>query len=171
MDYRVGCAINGDNHASITVEKRTKTLKPAHAAKMAEFGLVHEHGTGKRSKPKPPDQKREHRQRDPNEQAFKAYLDKLKETYHAARLHELLADRSTRPPCFLIQMARLTRERLEAIVRGKNDKNGRPHQPHDETELLYDTCHAVASIEATDLAFDYRWTPIFRFDKTGLTAL
>ncbi len=171
MDYRVGCAINGDNHASITVEKRAKTLKPAHAAKMAELGLPHKYGTGNRSKPQPADQPSEPSERNRNERAFQSYLDRLKQAYHDTRLQELLTDPTARPPYFLVQMAKMTRERLEAVAQGKNDMHRKRHRPYEETELLFDTCHAVASIEATGLAFDYQWKPVFRFDETGLTPL
>lgn len=170
-NYRVTHHVSEDQILSLVVEKRTKSLKPEFQAKMGEFGLAHARGTGRRAERKPADQKRVRRQRDGSEQAFAEYLDGLKAEYRAVHVLELLGEPASRPHRFLIRMAELERGRLEAVARGKNDNDGVPYRPYEADELLLETCHSIASAEATDLAFDYAWKPVLRFDWTGLAAL
>lgn len=170
-NFRVSHGAHDDGRLWLAIEKRFKTLKPKFVAKMAELDLPHEHGTGKRSQAKPANEKRTRRQRNPNEQAFAAYLEDLKKDHVVMRVPELLLDAASRPPRFLVQMAELERARMEAVARGKNDNNEVPYQPFTEEELLLATCHAIASAEATDLAFAYAWSPVCQFDDRGLTML
>ncbi len=170
-NYRVAHGVHDDGRLWLSIEKRFKTLKPEFEAKMIELGLPHEHGTGKRSQPKPANEKRTRRQRNPNEQAFAAYLTEIKNNHVALRVPELLLDAKSRPPRFLVQMAELERSRMEAVACGKNDNNGVPHRDYTEEELLHATCHSIASAEATDLAFAYAWSPVCQFDDRGFTML
>lgn len=167
-NYRVAHGVSEDHLPYLRVEKRAKTLKPEFQDTMAEFGLAHARGVGRRSDPKPAGEKRVRRQRKQAEQAFAAHVEGLKKAYREERYLQLLADPASRPPRFLVAMAEQARLRLEDVARGKNGQDGLPYAPHTGDELLARTAHAIASAEATDLAFDYAWTPVVRFDRRGL---
>lgn len=170
-EYRVTHEVSEDRLLQLFVEKRTKSLKAEFRAKMEGFGLEPVRGTGRRSERKPADEKRVRRLRNESEQAFAKHLDGLKQGYHAKRLLQLLEAPAARPPRFLVRMAELERSRLEAVARGKHDNDGMPYRAYRADELVAATCHSIASSEATEIAFDYEWRRLLRFDRRGLTAL
>lgn len=169
--YRIARLVGADGVVSIVIERRSKTLSPVYQAKMEEFGLVHEHGVGKRTSPKLADERRIRRQRNSNEQAFAQHMSLMKNTYRERRLDELLLDAASRPPDFLVEMARQARYRLELMAQGFKNEMGLPHAMYTKDELLFATAIAIADTEATALAHDYAWTPVLGFDASGLCTL
>ncbi len=83
----------GDAGVVLTLERRTKSLKAEHRAKMESLGLAYGPGTGKRDE-------RPDGQRTPAEQSFAAHVAKSKAAYVERRTKELLKDPGTRPADF-----------------------------------------------------------------------
>ena len=171
QEYRVARLVGVDGAVTITIEKRIKSLNLEHRTKMAELGLAHERGTGKRALRKQLGEKRARRRRNPNEQAFAEQMSKMKEAYRARRIDELHTDLSSWPPEFLVEMARQERYRLELVAQRFNNEEGEPHRAFTAEELLLATAKAVADTEATALAHDFTWKPVVSFGAAGLHAL
>ncbi len=169
--YCVGHARTRDGCDSLMIKKRSKKLKPTFIKKMEELGLEHAHGTGKRSLPKPPDEKRVRVLRSAAAHAFAEYLETHKEAYRTTRIQQLMRDHASRPPNFNVEMALQVRIRHQEVSRGKNGMDGAPLRNFTPLQLVMRTASAIADAEATASTFDYTWAPVLRFDRNGLASL
>lgn len=154
----------GDAGVSLTLERRTKALKPAFREKLAALGLEYAPGTGKR------DAKPDGR-RTSAEQAFVEHVSRMKAAYVTKRTKELIKEPSRRPADFDERVAAHARARLGEIQRKKRDGRGMPKRPWKHDDLIARICGEIARLEATDLLFDYGARDVALLGAQGFSLL
>lgn len=162
-EYRLRHDI-GDAGISLTLERRTKSLKPSFREKLTALGLAYAPGTGKR------DAKPDGR-RTPPEQAFVELVSRMKSSYVAKRTKELIKEPSRRPADFDERVAAHARTRLGEIQRRKRDGRGLPKRPWKHDDLVARVCGEIARLEATDMLFDYGAQDVAVLGAQGFTLL
>lgn len=162
-EYAVSHAC-GDAGVVLTLERRTKSLKPAFREKLAALGLTYAPGTGKRDA-------RPDGLRTPAEQAFVEQVSRMKSAYVAKRKKELIREPGRRPVDFDERVAAQVRRRLGETQRNKRDSRGLPKRPWKQDDLIAHVCGEIAHLEATDLLFDYGSKDVAMLSAQGFALL